>query len=84
MDVIWLNFIYKFLNVDNGYDISDYYDIMDEFGIMEEFDRFLNEVYKRGIKIVMDFVVNYIFDEYKWFLELRKLKDSFYRNFYFW
>ena len=84
VDVIWLNPIYKSPNADNGYDISDYYDIMDEFGTMEDFDRLLNEAHKRGIKIVMDLVVNHTSDEHKWFLESRKSKDSPYRNFYFW
>ncbi len=84
VDVIWLNPIYKSPNADNGYDISDYYDIMDEFGTMVDFDRLLNEAHKRGIKIVMDLVVNHTSDEHKWFLESRKSKDSPYRNFYFW
>lgn len=84
VDVIWLNPIYKSPNADNGYDISDYYDIMDEFGTMEDFDRLLNEAHKRGIKIVMDLVVNHTSDEHKWFLESRKSKDNPYRDFYFW
>lgn len=83
VDVIWLNPIYKSPNADNGYDISDYYDIMDEFGTMEDFDRLLNEAHKRGIKIVMDLVVNHTSDEHKWFLESRKSKDNPYRDFLF-
>ncbi|MCX7903399.1 MAG: alpha-glucosidase [Caloramator sp.] len=84
VDVIWLNPIYKSPNADNGYDISDYYDIMDEFGTMEDFHRLLDEAHKRGIKIIMDLVVNHTSDEHIWFIESRKSKDNPYRDFYIW
>lgn len=84
IDVIWLNPIYQSPNADNGYDISDYYGIMDEFGTMSDFDELLSQAHKRGIKIVMDLVVNHTSDEHKWFLESRKSKDNPYREFYFW
>lgn len=84
VDIIWLNPIYKSPNADNGYDISDYYDIMDEFGTMEDFDRLLDEAHKRGIKIIMDLVVNHTSDEHIWFIESRKSKDNPYRDFYIW
>ncbi|MDI3310398.1 MAG: alpha-glucosidase [Thermoanaerobacterium sp.] len=84
IDVIWLNPIYKSPNADNGYDISDYYDIMDEFGTMSDFDELLSQTHKRGMKVVMDLVVNHTSDEHKWFLESRKSKDNPYREFYFW
>ena len=58
IDVIWVCPIYQSPNEDNGYDISDYQDIMDEFGTMEDFDRLLAEVHKRGMKLIMDLVVN--------------------------
>ena len=84
IDVIWLSPVYKSPNDDNGYDISDYCDIMDEFGTMDDMDRLLDEGNKRGIKIVMDLVVNHTSDEHKWFIEARKSKDNEYRDYYVW
>lgn len=84
IDVIWLSPVYKSPNDDNGYDISDYRDIMTEFGTMEDFDRMLAAAHARGIKIVMDLVVNHTSDEHKWFIESRKSKDSPYRDYYIW
>lgn len=84
IDVIWLSPVYKSSNDDNGYDISDYYDIMDEFGTMEDMDNLLKEAKNRGIKIVMDLVVNHTSDEHKWFIEAKKSKDNEYRDYYIW
>lgn len=84
VDVLWLSPIYKSPNDDNGYDISDYQDIMDEFGTMEDFDEMLAEAHKRGIKIVMDLVVNHTSDEHKWFMESRQSTDNPYRDYYIW
>ena len=84
IDVIWLSPVYKSPNDDNGYDISDYRDIMTEFGTMEDFDRMLAAAHERGIKIVMDLVVNHTSDEHKWFIESRKSKDNPYRDYYIW
>jgi len=84
IDVIWLSPVYKSPNDDNGYDISDYQEIMDEFGTMEEFDEMLGEAHKRGIKIVMDLVVNHTSDEHQWFVESRKSLDNPYRDYYIW
>lgn len=84
IDVIWLSPVYKSPNDDNGYDISDYYDIMDEFGTMEDMDNLLKEAKNRGIKIVMDLVVNHTSDEHKWFIEAKKSKDNEYRDYYIW
>ena len=84
IDVIWLSPVYKSPNDDNGYDISDYEAIMDEFGTMEDFDRMLAAAHERGIKIVMDLVVNHTSDEHKWFVEGRKDKNSPYHDYYFW
>ncbi|TGY43483.1 alpha-glucosidase [Clostridium sartagoforme] len=84
IDVIWLSPVYKSPNDDNGYDISDYYDIMDEFGTMEDMDILLSESKKRGIKILMDLVVNHTSDEHKWFIEAKKSKDNEYRDYYIW
>ena len=84
IDVIWLSPVYKSPNDDNGYDISDYRDIMDEFGTMEDFDELLAAAHGRGIKIVMDLVVNHTSDEHRWFAESRKSKDNPYRDYYIW
>lgn len=84
IDVIWLSPVYKSPNDDNGYDISDYQDIMDEFGTMEDFDRMLATAHEKGIKIMMDLVVNHTSDEHKWFIESRKSTDNPYRDYYIW
>ena len=84
IDVIWLSPVYQSPNDDNGYDISDYQAIMDEFGTMEDFDELLAKAHDRGIRIVMDLVVNHTSDEHKWFLESKKSKDNPYRDYYIW
>ena len=84
IDVIWLSPVYQSPNDDGGYDISDYQAIMDEFGTMDDFDRLLAEAHERGIKIVMDLVVNHSSDEHKWFIESRKSLDNPYRDYYIW
>lgn len=83
-DVIWLCPVYASPNADNGYDISDYCAIMKDFGTMEDFDYLLEEAHKRGIRIIMDLVVNHTSDEHKWFVESRKSKDNPYRDYYIW
>ena len=84
IDVIWLSPIYQSPNDDNGYDISDYRAIMREFGTMEDFDELLQKAHERGIRIVMDLVVNHTSDEHAWFIESRKSKENPYRNYYIW
>lgn len=84
IDVIWLSPVYKSPNDDNGYDISDYQAIMDEFGTMEDFDRMLATAHEKGIKIMMDLVVNHTSDKHKWFIESRKSTDNPYRDYYIW
>lgn len=84
IDVIWLSPVYQSPNDDNGYDISDYQAIMEEFGTMEDFDEMLSEAHERGIKIVMDLVVNHTSDEHRWFVESRKAEDTPYRDYYIW
>ena len=81
---IWLSPVYKSPNDDNGYDISDYEDIMDEFGTMADMEELIAEADKRGIKIVMDLVVNHTSDEHHWFIESRKGKDNPYHDYYVW
>jgi oligo-1,6-glucosidase len=84
IDVVWLNPIYGSPNADNGYDISDYQAIMKEFGTMEDFDALLKGMHHRGLKLVMDLVVNHSSDEHKWFKESRKSRDNPYRDYYHW
>ena len=84
IDVIWLSPVYQSPNDDNGYDISDYQAIMQEFGNMEDFDEMLAAAHERGIKIMMDLVVNHTSDEHRWFVESRKSKENPYRDYYIW
>ncbi|WP_433748475.1 glycoside hydrolase family 13 protein [Falsibacillus pallidus] len=84
IDVVWLSPVYESPNDDNGYDISDYRRIMSEFGTMEDWELLRDEMHKRGIKIVMDLVVNHSSDEHAWFIESRKSKDNPYRDYYIW
>ncbi len=84
IDVIWLSPVYQSPNDDNGYDISDYQAIMEEFGTMEDFDEMLAAAHARGIRLVMDLVVNHTSDEHAWFVESRKSLDNPYRDYYIW
>lgn len=84
IDVIWLSPMYKSPNDDNGYDISDYQDIMEEFGTMEDFNHLLSETHKRGMKLILDLVVNHTSDEHPWFIESRSSKDNPKRDWYIW
>ena len=81
---IWLNPIYESPNDDNGYDISNYREIMKDFGTMADFDLLLKGMHERGIKLVMDLVVNHCSDENFWFQESRKSRDNKYRNYFYW
>ncbi|HAV52100.1 MAG TPA: glucohydrolase, partial [Leuconostoc mesenteroides] len=83
-DVIWLNPIYASPDKDNGYDISDYEDINAKFGTMQDFDRLLQKAHDKGIKILMDLVVNHTSDQHQWFIESRSSKDNDKRDFYIW
>ncbi|MFE3846453.1 alpha-glucosidase [Flavobacterium sp. LB3P45] len=84
IDAVWLNPIYTSPNDDNGYDISNYREIMKDFGTMEDFDLLLKEMHKRGIKLVMDLVVNHSSDEHEWFKQSRSSRDNKYRDYYHW
>lgn len=83
-DIIWLNPVYSSPNDDNGYDISDYRNIMTEFGTLDDFKALLEEAHSKGIRIIMDLVVNHSSDEHAWFIESRKSKDNPYRDYYIW
>ena len=82
VDALWLSPIYDSPNDDNGYDIRDYDKIMEEFGSMEDFERLLSEVHRRGMRLIMDLVVNHTSDEHRWYQEAQK-PDSPYREYYF-
>ncbi|QGQ44118.1 glycoside hydrolase family 13 protein [Metabacillus sediminilitoris] len=84
IDVIWICPIYKSPNDDNGYDISDYQDILKEFGSIDDFDQLLQEIHARGMKLIMDLVINHTSDEHPWFIEARASKESAYRDYYIW
>jgi len=84
VDVIWLSPIYKSPQDDNGYDISDYQDIDPMFGTLAETEQLFAEVHARGMKIVMDLVVNHSSDEHAWFIESASSKDNPKHDWYIW
>ncbi|WP_028393171.1 glycoside hydrolase family 13 protein [Bacillus cihuensis] len=84
IDVIWICPFFKSPNADNGYDISDYQDISGQFGTMEEFDELLAEIHARGMKLILDLVLNHTSDEHPWFIESRSSKDHPKRDWYIW
>ncbi|MEW8955739.1 alpha-glucosidase [Clostridium sp.] len=84
IDIIWVCPMYKSPNDDNGYDISDYKSVMDDFGTMEDFDELLSEVHKRGMKLIIDLVINHTSDEHQWFIESKSSKDNPKRDYYIW
>lgn len=81
---IWLTPFLKSPKVDNGYDVADYYQIDTIYGNMDDFRTFLNEAHRRGIKVIMDMVVNHTSTDSKWFQESRKSRDNPYRDYYIW
>lgn len=84
VDVVWLSPHYDSPNADNGYDIRDYRMVMAEFGTMADFDALLAGIKQRGMRLIVDLVVNHSSDEHAWFVESRKSKDNSYRDFYIW
>lgn len=84
VDILWLSPIFLSPNADNGYDISDYEAIMPEFGTMHDLDELLAGVHKRGMRLILDLVVNHSSDEHRWFQASRKSKDNPYREYYIW
>ena len=83
VDAVWLSPIYDSPLDDNGYDIRDYHQILPQFGTMEDFDELLNGLHARGMKLIMDLVVNHTSDEHAWFQQALKDPSSRYRNYYF-
>lgn len=84
IDVIWISPVYQSPMDDNGYDISNYQEIAPEFGTMADMDELIEQANQRGIRILMDLVVNHTSDEHPWFLEAKKSKDNPYRDYYIW
>lgn len=84
VDVIWLSPIFDSPQEDNGYDISNYTTIFEPYGTMEDFDQLVAEIHQRGLKVVMDLVVNHTSDEHQWFVESKKSKENSYRDYYIW
>lgn len=84
VNVLWLCPMYKSPQDDNGYDISDYQDIHAEFGTMQDFDELLASAHARGMKVLIDLVVNHTSDEHPWFIESRASRDNPKRDWYIW
>jgi alpha-glucosidase len=84
IDVIWICPFFKSPNADNGYDISDYQEVAGSFGTMADFDELLHEIHARGMKLILDLVINHTSDEHPWFIESRSSKDSPKRDWYIW
>ncbi|OAH52929.1 glucohydrolase [Domibacillus aminovorans] len=84
VDVIWLTPIYKSPQNDNGYDISDYYSIDPQYGTIDDFQELLNETHKRGMKLIMDLVVNHTSTHHEWFQQASSSKDNEFHDFYIW
>lgn len=84
VDVIWLTPVYQSPQRDNGYDISDYYSIHEEYGSMEDFQQLLTEAHVKGIKIIMDLVVNHTSTEHEWFKKAAASTENAYRDYYIW
>jgi oligo-1,6-glucosidase len=84
VNTVWLNPVYSSPNTDNGYDVSDYRNIMKEFGTMADFDKMLQGMHQRGIKLIMDLVVNHSSNQHEWFKQSRSSRTNPYRNYYHW
>lgn len=84
IDAIWFSPLYPSPNADYGYDISDYCAINPEFGTMEDFDEMVKLLHQKGIRVIMDLVVNHTSDKHKWFEQSRSSRDNPYRDYYYW
>ena len=84
VNCVWLSPVYESPMDDNGYDISDYKKIHEMFGTMDDFKLMLDQMHKRGIRLIMDLVANHTSDEHEWFKESRKSVDNPYRDYYIW
>ena len=84
VDVVWMSPVYRSPMDDNGYDISDYTDIDPLFGTLADLDELITELHARGMRLVMDLVVNHTSDEHPWFIESRSSRDNPKRDWYWW
>lgn len=84
VDAVWLSPVYASPNVDNGYEVSDYRTIMDEFGSMVDWEQLIEALHDRGIRLIMDMVINHTSDEHEWFVKSRESPDGEYRDYYYW
>jgi alpha-glucosidase len=84
VDAIWMTPMFPSPQVDFGYDVSDYRNVDPQYGTLADFDRLVKEAQKRGIKIILDFVVNHSSDQHEWFKESRKSRNNLYRDYYVW
>jgi glucan 1,6-alpha-glucosidase len=84
INAIWLSPVFRSPQDDNGYDVSDYRDIDPLFGTLADMDRLIAEAKKRGIRIILDMVLNHSSDEHRWFLEAKKSRDNPYHDYYIW
>ncbi len=84
VDAVWVSPIYPSPMADFGYDISDYTGVHPLFGTIQDFDRLLEEIHRRGMKLILDFVPNHTSDQHPWFLESRSSRDNPKRDWYLW
>lgn len=84
IDIVWLQPVYVSPQYDNGYDVADYENINPDFGTMEDFDELIEELHRRGMKLMTDIVVNHTSTEHEWFKQSISGKDNPYRNYYIW
>ena len=84
IDAVWLNPIFTSPNKDNGYDISDYENIQPQFGTINDFDSLIKGFHDRGIKVIIDMVLNHCSNEHRWFKEASRSRNSPYYNYFHW
>ena len=84
VDAIWLSPVYPSPDVDFGYDVSDYCAIDPRYGTLADFDRLLDEAHARGIRVILDLVLNHTSDQHPWFVESRSSRDNPKRDWYLW
>ncbi len=84
IDAVWLSPIYPSPDVDFGYDVADYYNVDPKFGTMKDFEELVEETHRRGMRLIMDMVLNHTSDRHPWFLESRSSHDNAYSDWYLW
>lgn len=84
INLIWICPFYDSPMVDNGYDVRNYFDVSKEFGTMDDVKELIEKAHEKGIKIILDYVLNHTSDEHPWFIEAKSSKDNPYRDYYIW